>query len=119
MRIIRAIWREVLHVNQIRRDDNFFDLGGNSLLLTEMQRKVSQTLKRDIPLVQLFNHPTVEALARYLDGQKQAMAETVSRVKKQVPKADDSQEAVAIIGMAGRFRERRTSMSSGETCRGG
>ena len=49
--IITGIWREVLDVDQIRRDDNFFDLGGNSLLLSEMQRKIAQTLKRDVPLV--------------------------------------------------------------------
>lgn len=97
-RIITAIWRDLLHVNAIRGNDNFFDLGGNSLLLSEMQRKLAETLKREVPLVELFTHPTVESLARYLDGEQQE----VSPAKAQRRKAEDK-EAIAVIGMAGRF----------------
>lgn len=102
-RLITEIWREVLHVDQIRRDDNFFDLGGNSLLLSEMQQKVAHTFNREVPLVTLFNHPTVESLARYFDSEQEVVAEEISCTTKQVPKPAASQEPIAIIGMAGRF----------------
>ena len=97
--IITEIWRELLHVDQIRRDDNFFDLGGNSLLLSEMQHKVAQSFNREVSLLTLFNHPTVDSLARYFDGDQQATADEVSCAEKQLP----HHEAIAIIGMAGRF----------------
>jgi acyl transferase domain-containing protein/long-subunit acyl-CoA synthetase (AMP-forming)/acyl carrier protein len=97
-RIIAGVWREVLAVKEVRRDDNFFDLGGNSLLLSEMQTKLSQTLKRELPIVELFNHPTVESLAKYLstDG---VVQEEVAPAKPQ----RRQEEPIAIIGMAGRF----------------
>lgn len=103
-RVITGIWREVLRVEQSRPDDNFFDLGGNSLLLSEMQSKLSEALKREIPLVELFNHPTVESLARYLStGDQQEIAEEFSRAKAQRRKEETKREPIAIIGMAGRF----------------
>jgi acyl transferase domain-containing protein/long-subunit acyl-CoA synthetase (AMP-forming) len=102
-RIITRIWREVLRVEQSRPHDNFFDLGGNSLLLSEMQSKLSEALKREIPLVELFNHPTVESLARYLSTEdQQEIAEEFSFSKAQ-RRAETKQDPIAIIGMAGRF----------------
>ncbi len=98
-RVITAIWKEVLHVQQVRRDDNFFDVGGNSLLLTEMQSKLSEALQREIPLVELFNHPTVESLARYLGAEQRGVAPELSPARAQRRK----EEPIAIIGMAGRF----------------
>lgn len=97
-RIIAGVWREVLAVNEVRRDDNFFDLGGNSLLLSEMQTKLAQTLKRELAIVELFNHPTVDSLARFLstDGVVQEEAAPVKAQRRQ-------EEPIAIIGLAGRF----------------
>lgn len=97
-RIITNVWREVLGINEIRRDDNFFDLGGNSLLLSEMQTKLSQALKREIPIVELFNQPTIDSLARYLTTDTLPPTE-VAPAKTQRRK----DEPIAIIGLAGRF----------------
>jgi aryl carrier-like protein len=65
-RIARA-WREVLHVERVGRRDNFFDLGGHSLLML----KVYEQLRRHHPriaLVDLFHYPTVDALSRFLSS---------------------------------------------------
>ena len=103
-RVITRIWREVLRVEQGRLVDNFFDLGGNSLLLSEMQSKLSVALKREIPLVELFNHPTVESLARYLStGEQPEITEEFSPSRAQRRGEETKQEPIAIIGMAGRF----------------
>jgi aryl carrier-like protein len=51
-------------------DDNFFDLGGTSLGLAALRRKLRTELGRDVPLVELFRRPTVGELARYLRGEE-------------------------------------------------
>jgi acyl carrier protein len=65
-RQIAAIWQEVLSKEQISSQDNFFDLGGHSLLLVQIQDQLEQNFGRSIPLTTLFNHPTIASLARYL-----------------------------------------------------
>ena len=51
------------HVDQIGLQDNFFDLGGHSLLVVEAQAKLRQALGFDLPVVKLFQYPTVSSLA--------------------------------------------------------
>ncbi|MBV9999988.1 MAG: hypothetical protein JO015_12865, partial [Verrucomicrobia bacterium] len=46
--------------------DNFFDLGGQSLLLVRVQARLAKRLNRDIPILELFRRPTIHALAAYL-----------------------------------------------------
>jgi amino acid adenylation domain-containing protein len=62
---IAAIWRDVLSIDQVGMRDNFFDLGGHSLLAVQVHTKLRALFGRDLPLVDLFRHPTVGALARY------------------------------------------------------
>lgn len=65
---ICAIWKGVLQVAQVGLDDNFFDLGGHSLRLGKVKDELKNQLGREVPMVQLFAHPTVASLARYLAG---------------------------------------------------
>jgi hypothetical protein len=66
---IAAVWREVLRVGQVGLDDSFFEIGGHSLLLVQVQRKLSGALGRQVPGVALFAHPTIRKLAAHLrDG---------------------------------------------------
>ncbi len=60
--------------------DNFFDLGGHSLLLVQAQGRLREALGRDIPVVDLFRFPTVSLLARHL-GEDSAAA-TAAAAKK-------------------------------------
>ncbi|WP_437715402.1 amino acid adenylation domain-containing protein [Sorangium sp. So ce448] len=64
-RIAEVMQRE-LGLDRVGRDDNFFDLGGNSLLIARVQGKLLETLGREVPIVALFAHPTVAALAAYV-----------------------------------------------------
>ncbi|NES13760.1 MULTISPECIES: non-ribosomal peptide synthetase [Micromonospora] len=66
-RTIAGIWRELLGVDQIGVDDNFFELGGHSLLMAEARARLAEAAGRDVTLVELFQFPTVGALAGYLD----------------------------------------------------
>ncbi|HKV09854.1 MAG TPA: phosphopantetheine-binding protein [Thermoanaerobaculia bacterium] len=63
---IAAVWREIFGLEQVGVHDNFFDLGGNSLLIVKLHSRLQKALGRDFPLVDLFKHPTVAALARSL-----------------------------------------------------
>jgi acyl carrier protein len=64
--VIAAIWREVLQVERVGRHDNFFDLGGHSLLLVQVHSRLEEVLARPLSMVDLFRCPTVEALAARL-----------------------------------------------------
>jgi amino acid adenylation domain-containing protein len=64
-----AVWAQVLRAPSVGVTDNFFDLGGHSLLLAEVQRQVEGLVDRPVPLILLFEHPTIRGLARHLEGQ--------------------------------------------------
>jgi len=59
-----------LGVTGIGRDQNFFDAGGDSLLLARVQNKLAAGLGSPIQMVDLFTHSTVSALAAVLDQQQ-------------------------------------------------
>ncbi|MBL8861130.1 MAG: LLM class flavin-dependent oxidoreductase [Planctomycetes bacterium] len=67
-RQIAAIWREVLAGSEVGRDENFFDLGGHSLLTVQVQGRLKRTLGRSVALTDLFRFPTVRSLAQFLSG---------------------------------------------------
>ena len=58
--------REILGLEQAGIDDNFFEIGANSLLLVEINNRLRTVLSREIPIVWLFQHPTIRALAERL-----------------------------------------------------
>lgn len=61
-----TIWQQLLGVEQISCATNFFDLGGHSLLLVQMQQMISQVCKRQVSLVDLMRFTTIKRLASYL-----------------------------------------------------
>ncbi|MES1243978.1 MAG: amino acid adenylation domain-containing protein, partial [Acidobacteriota bacterium] len=65
--MLAALWSEVLGVERVGIHDSFFDLGGHSLLLMRLQGRVAAETGIDVPVLELFEHPTVAALARRLD----------------------------------------------------
>jgi acyl carrier protein len=50
----------------VGRDDNFFDLGGHSLLLAQVRDRLEDALHRELDLLDLFTYPTVHSLAAHL-----------------------------------------------------
>ncbi len=52
--MIAGIWKEVLKSDQIGIDDNFFDLGGDSILIIQTQRRIRQSTNRDISILEMF-----------------------------------------------------------------
>jgi acyl-coenzyme A synthetase/AMP-(fatty) acid ligase/acyl carrier protein len=64
---VAAVWSEVLQVAQVGLNDNFFDLGGHSLLLIRAHRLLEDRLHTAIPVVNLFKYPTVQSLVQWLE----------------------------------------------------
>jgi iturin family lipopeptide synthetase A len=71
---IVGLWRQVLNVEQIGMNDNFFDLGGDSLLAVRLIARLRDAFHIELPTRTLFEHPTVAALAEEM---AQGLAEDV------------------------------------------
>ncbi len=96
---IAEIWQDLLQLEIVGTQDNFYELGGNSLLLIQLNRQLKQRLNLDIPVVKLFQYPTISSLTQHLEENK---TEKLPH-KFQQEKPSLQTESIAIIGMAGRF----------------
>ncbi|MGA9771257.1 MAG: amino acid adenylation domain-containing protein [Blastocatellia bacterium] len=67
-RAIASVWQEVLNISRVGTRDNFFDLGGHSLLMAQAQSKLRKIFNRDISMIDLFQYTTISALARHIAG---------------------------------------------------
>ena len=99
---VADIWKEVLGRETIGLNENFFDLGGHSLLLAKVRSKISKTMNIDLQVMDLFKYPTVNTLSEYLEqrlGKKIAVIDN----KKSMTKTTSSQSNdIAVIGMSAR-----------------
>ena len=61
------IWTEVLGVERVGVQDNFFDMGGHSLLAVKAHRMLKQSFAKPVAITDLFRYPTVRTLAAFLE----------------------------------------------------
>jgi thioesterase domain-containing protein len=76
---LAAIWADLLRIEPVGVHDNFFDLGGTSLLAVDLFAQVWRRFGREMPLTSLLEAPTVEALARLVSGEVSADSLVVIR----------------------------------------
>ena len=92
------LWKEILGIDQLGIFDNFFEVGGDSLLLTGLLRRVNEWQERPLTIAHLFSYPSVQSLAEYLSqGTKARQSAALERTERDI----------AIIGLAGRFPDAR------------
>jgi amino acid adenylation domain-containing protein len=71
---IAAIWREALGLEQVGVEDNFFEIGGHSLLLAKVHARLSTAFPREATMLDLFRHPTIRSVAAFLAETETAAA---------------------------------------------
>ena len=106
-RALLDIWCSVLSISTASVNDNFFELGGTSLAAFSVAQQITQRLGVELPVLKIFEHPTIAALAQFLKG-SQADSKCVREAYQRAQtrrRAAASQTAfdVAIVGAAGRF----------------
>ncbi len=108
-RQLAAVWRELLQLDEVGIDDPFFELGGTSLAAVRMVNLFRARHGHEIPLVKVFQYPTIAQLCRFLE---QGATDTRSlddirgraeRLRRERRSGDRAHRAVAIVGMVGRF----------------
>lgn len=92
------LWKSLLFLDRVGIHDNFFELGGSSLLSLQCVARLRKEHNISIPIVDLFQHPTIGGLCRYIEAKTEASTQP-QRQKRVVAE----QDGIAIIGMAGRF----------------
>jgi iturin family lipopeptide synthetase B len=88
-RILVGMWSTTLGlaVEKFGVQDNFFDLGGNSLLLVKVSGMIAKHFSIQLRVAELFQHPTVERLALFLEGVRDSM--------DREPEPDDAHDRAA------------------------
>ena len=97
-RRVAEVWKRVLELPEIGVHDNFFDLGGESLTGMRLVSELNRELGVELSPVQLYELPTVAALAAHLSPGESAAVEVAA-----APQERDGSARIAVIGMAGRF----------------
>jgi hypothetical protein len=82
--IISNIWKELLHLDRVGIHDNFFDIGGNSMLLLKATNKLREAFnfKGDIPFMLMFQYTTIYSLSQYL-GQAETAGIDLNKYNRQ------------------------------------
>jgi acyl transferase domain-containing protein/ubiquinone/menaquinone biosynthesis C-methylase UbiE/acyl carrier protein len=104
--LIASVWQELLQLEGVGIHDNFFDLGGNSLLLNQSANKLAEIFGVKLSIVELFQYPTIYTLAQRLSqSNRKSPSVTTHKLSNRVARQPDKlrESNIAIIGMSGRF----------------
>lgn len=83
-KLIADVWQKIILIEKVGLDDNFFDIGGNSLRLVQVWRKLQITFTQKISMVEMFQHPTVRGLGQLLS---QKVSQTLDTTKSEGERA--------------------------------
>lgn len=98
---IAKIWQEILGIEKVSRNGNFFDLGGHSLLLARVYSELQQLYHIEFNIIDLFKYPTVHTLAQRLAQEDRSLPNRGDSIS--INNSVNNGSEIAIIGMAGRF----------------
>lgn len=105
---IAEVCRQMLGIDEVDTDQNFFDLGADSIMLTRLVEKLENRFPGKITVAKLFGYPTISKLAEYLDQQSKS-DDTTERLEDST-KAGTKEgregykvKDIAVIGMAARM----------------
>jgi amino acid adenylation domain-containing protein/FkbM family methyltransferase len=64
---IAGIWKEVLKLDRVGVNDSFFSVGGTSINIIQVNNRLREIFKRNIPVISMFEYPTIRSFSRYLN----------------------------------------------------
>jgi natural product biosynthesis luciferase-like monooxygenase protein len=79
---IASVWRDTLNISRVGRTENFFSLGGDSLLAVVAHRKLCDALACEVAITDIFRFPSVVDLAERIRASKRAADEFAPRIKR-------------------------------------
>jgi malonyl CoA-acyl carrier protein transacylase len=112
---IAKIWQEILNLPEISIHENFFELGGYSILLVQVQSKLEELFPIPLSIVDMFNYPTISTLAKYCrdviynvsTSNQQTESPSVKQGQKRAQFRNSRHSVgnsdIAVIGMSCRF----------------
>jgi amino acid adenylation domain-containing protein len=109
--VLTGIWSQILQLDQVGVEDNFFDLGGNSLLGLRVIAQIQERFELKVSVVRLYQYSTIRSMAQYLAKSINDNRETAKSRDKEdnsakmddLSKRNSRSAGVAVIGMVGRF----------------
>lgn len=94
---IAKLWKKHLALDQVGINDNFFDLGGNSLLAIRILIEMNQTSEKEVSVVDFFQNPTIAKLISVQNGENEIELEDGFETDNTIT------GDIAVIGLSGRF----------------
>jgi acyl carrier protein len=86
--VLSAVWAEVLEIPEVDAQDNFFDMGGYSLLAMQMTSRIAELLEIDVSMRLLFDSPS---LGDFIDQVERSLSpEELDRVARMVESAEEA-----------------------------
>lgn len=99
-KIISQVWSKYLAFPNIGLDNNFFEMGGDSLLTQQVSAQLSKKLNTKVSATQIFQYPSIALLSESITPTKPLVTPSYFSSTKKRKKSNGD---IAIIGMAGRF----------------
>ncbi|HLT33782.1 MAG TPA: amino acid adenylation domain-containing protein [Aquaticitalea sp.] len=96
---IAVLWSELLQIPNIGIDDNFFDMGGTSLLTQKIVTLMKTRLELKVPVTKIYQYPTIAGLSKYIQGKDRSE----TKIDYSPTNKKNQSKDVAVIGMAIRF----------------
>lgn len=100
---ISSVWASLLRMDQVGIEDNFFDLGGNSLLCNQMVSRLKNNYGIELSIVNVFEHPTINLMAKFLSNKVNYNSANFNNKIMSNEIISNTTTEVAIIGMSLRF----------------
>lgn len=97
------IWSQLLKIDQVGMEDNFFDLGGHSLLVVQMMSALKEQLNLELSITKIFQYPTIRDLAKNVTQKTDQSSQTYQNIQTRRQNKQTLGGDIAIIGMVGRF----------------
>jgi len=100
-KVMVGIFQKLLNLDEVGINDNFFELGGNSLLAQRLVVEIKGVLGKSLSVTKIYQYPEIKQLTPFLDSPQEDGLDQAASFENR--RANTSNGAVAVIGMAGRF----------------